>query len=88
MPLIETQMRFRELGRIRIGQQVPSGNGRTSARAGQNQKLVPRRCARIQPRRLRRASVMPSSAGNSSASRVSTALRQPKSAFTAATHSA
>lgn len=29
MPLIETQMRFRELGRIRIGQQVPSGNGRT-----------------------------------------------------------
>lgn len=29
MPLIETQMRFRELGRIRIGQQVASGNGRS-----------------------------------------------------------
>lgn len=28
MPLIETQMRFRELGRIRIGQQVAGGNGR------------------------------------------------------------
>ena len=28
MPILDMQVRFRELGRIRIGQQVPSGNGR------------------------------------------------------------